>query len=312
MSENTQLAVHQSTQPRASALAVMASQFSVEPAKLLATLKATVFKGASDEEMLALVVVANSYKLNPLTKEIYAFPAKGGGIVPVVSVDGWTNMMNSHPQFDGFEHTFEHDEKGALISCTAIIHRKDRNRPIKVTEYLAECRRNTEPWKMEHRMLRHKALSQCVRVAFGFSGVHDEDEARDITPEVREIQKADMTAASVTVTAEVVADAAPKKRETTKKAEPKQEPKQDPAPEPKKTDELEPAGTTPAEGESLKETLLKSGLRDPLALAVKMVNQFGLSNATTFDEIPKDVQDSILADWNTALDAMIKISNATK
>jgi hypothetical protein len=58
-------------------------------------------------------------------------------------------------------------------------------RPVKVTEYLAECRRGTEPWKMEHRMLRHKALIQCSRVAFGFSGIVDDEEAvslRDVTP----------------------------------------------------------------------------------------------------------------------------------
>ena len=168
-----------------SALAVMASRFSVEPAKLLNTLKNTVFKNATDDELLALVVVANEYGLNPLTKEIYAFPAKGGGIVPVVSVDGWNNMANSHSQMDGMDFEFEHDDNGQLVSCTCIIYRKDRSRPIRVTEYLSECKRNTDPWKMEHRMLRHKALIQCSRVAFGFSGIVDEDEApvvRDVTP----------------------------------------------------------------------------------------------------------------------------------
>jgi phage recombination protein Bet len=163
----------------------MASRFNVDPRKLHDTLKATVFKSASDEELLALVVVANEYGLNPLTKEIYAFPAKGGGIVPVVSVDGWNNLANSHPQMDGMEFEFEHGDKGELISCTCIIYRKDRSKPIKVTEYLSECKRQTDPWKMEHRMLRHKALIQCSRVAFGFSGVVDEDEApgmRDVTP----------------------------------------------------------------------------------------------------------------------------------
>jgi hypothetical protein len=34
---------------------------------------------------------------------------------------------------------------------------------------------------MPKRMLRHKALIQCARVAFGFSGIFDEDEARDIS-----------------------------------------------------------------------------------------------------------------------------------
>jgi len=34
-------------------------------------------------------------------------------------------------------------------------------------------------------MLRHKALIQAVRVAFGFSGIYDEDEAQRIAkPEV--------------------------------------------------------------------------------------------------------------------------------
>jgi phage recombination protein Bet len=178
--QNQQLAVPTPlTKP--SALAIMGSRFNVDPAKLNSTLKNTVFKGASDEEMLALVVVANEYGLNPLTKEIYAFPAKGGGIVPVVSVDGWNNMANSHPQMDGMEFEFDHAANGSLVSCTCIVYRKDRSRPIRVTEYLSECRRSTDPWKMEHRMLRHKALIQCVRIAFGFSGVHDDDEAREIT-----------------------------------------------------------------------------------------------------------------------------------
>lgn len=175
-------------QPKQSALAVMAGKYNVEPAKLLETLKNTVFRGASNDELLALVVVSNEYGLNPLTKEIYAFPAKGGGIVPVVSIDGWLRMMNDHPQFDGIDYEFEHDD-GKLISCTSVIYRKDRAHPTRVTEYLAECRRNTEPWKMERRMLRHKATIQGARVAFGFSGITDEDEAaatpgleRDVTP----------------------------------------------------------------------------------------------------------------------------------
>ena len=162
----------------------MASRFNVEPAKLLATLKSTVFKGASDDELMALCIVANEYGLNPMTKEIYAFPAKGGGIVPVVSVDGWINIINSHPQMDGLDFEMEVDAQGAPVSCTAIIYRKERSRPIKVTEYYSECKRGTDPWKMAHRMLRHKALIQCARVAFGFSGIYDEDEARDIIRDV--------------------------------------------------------------------------------------------------------------------------------
>jgi phage recombination protein Bet len=165
----------------------MANALNVEPNKLLETLKATVFQKATNEELLALVVVANTYGLNPLLKEVYAFPAKGGGIVPVVSIDGWISMTNRQPNLDGIE--FEMPEDGS--SCTCIIHLKGRSKPVKVTEYLSECSRQTEPWKaMPKRMLRHKALIQCARIAFGFSGIQDEDEAKvtaaiDITPKPR-------------------------------------------------------------------------------------------------------------------------------
>jgi phage recombination protein Bet len=173
-------------QPKTSALNIMGARLNVDPIKLMATLKATVFKGASDDELLALVVVANEYHLNPLTKQIYAFPAKGGGIVPVVSIDGWVAMVNNHPAMDGMEFEEHYSDEGKLDSITCKLWRKDRNRPISVTEHLSECRRASDPWKMEHRMLRHKALMQCARYAFGFSGVTDEDEAVD-TPGLRNV-----------------------------------------------------------------------------------------------------------------------------
>jgi len=143
---------------------------------LIETLKRTAFKAqVNDDQMYALMVIAKQYGLNPWTKEIYAFPDKGG-IVPIVGVDGWMRIINSHPQFDGME--FEQNEE----SCTCIIYRKDRNHPTKVTEFMAECRRsNAGPWQTHpRRMLRHKALIQAARMAFGFAGIYDEDEAERI------------------------------------------------------------------------------------------------------------------------------------
>ncbi|MGB3813994.1 MAG: recombinase RecT [Shinella sp.] len=167
----------------------MADKYGLQPAEFTATVRSTCGMGkASAEEFAAFIMVAKEYDLNPLLKEIYAFPAKGGGIVPIVSIDGWVNLINSHPACDGFEFEFEHTENGDLVSCTCRMYRKDRGRPVSVTEYLAECVRSTDPWKMKHRMLRHKAMIQAARYAFGFSGVYDEDEGskiadmRDVTP----------------------------------------------------------------------------------------------------------------------------------
>lgn len=144
---------------------------------LIETLKATAFKGqVSDAQMTALMVVANQYGLNPWTKEIYAFPDKNNGIVPVVGVDGWARIINSHPQFDGMD--FEQDDQ----ACTCVIYRKDRSHPIKVTEFMAECKRSgIGPWSSHpKRMLRHKAMIQCARIAFGYGGIYDQDEAERI------------------------------------------------------------------------------------------------------------------------------------
>jgi phage recombination protein Bet len=170
--------------------------YSVEPAELMANLKATVFKGGnqaiSDAHMMQLLLISNQYGLNPWTKEIYAFPSNGG-IQPIVGVDGWTKIINSHPQLDGVEFDFGGEFKqGGDGFVTCIIHRKDRSYPIKVTEYLAECMGSSAPWRsFPRRMLRHKALIQAARLAFGFSGIVDPDEyergeynadPKDVTP----------------------------------------------------------------------------------------------------------------------------------
>jgi phage recombination protein Bet len=180
------------TQPKASALALMAARCQVEPAKLHSTLKNTVFKGASDDELLALVVTANTYQLNPLLKELYAFPKKGGGIVPLVGLDGWLKIANRQPNYDGMEvEVFGDGPKPTHATCC--IYLKDRAHPVTITEYFSECQRNTDPWnQMPRRMMRNKAIIQGIRVAFGVGGIHDEDEAAEIAaaPEPRNVTPA--------------------------------------------------------------------------------------------------------------------------
>lgn len=195
-------------QKRVSLVETFANKLGVEPGKMLDTLKATAFRQKGDtvisnEQMMGLLIVANQYDLNPWTKEIYAFPDKANGIVPVVGVDGWSRIINSHPQADGFE--FRYSDKLAEIEladekepkprpcpewCEVVIRRKDRATPIVVREYLDEVYRHPfkgqygyspGPWQSHtKRMLRHKTLIQGARIAFGFAGIYDEDEASRI------------------------------------------------------------------------------------------------------------------------------------
>jgi phage recombination protein Bet len=168
-----------------SLLAKFGEKYGVDPGKVYTTLCKTAFKDAkSPEQVLALLIVADQYSLNPFTKEIYAFPDKGGGVVPVVGVDGWNRISQQHPAYDGVEFTYAENivtpqgGKPCPEWIEAHVYRKDRAHPVVVREYLDECFRNTGPWNSHtKRMLRHKALIQGYRVAFGFHGIYDQDEA---------------------------------------------------------------------------------------------------------------------------------------
>ena len=146
------------------------------------TLVQTLFpkQNASMAEVLAFAKVARAYNLDPFLKQIYAFPNRGGGITPIVSVDGWYKIMNEHPQFNGCNVTFTEDENGP-VSATCAIYRKDREYPTQVTEYMAECNTGSPAWKKTpRRMLRHRAITQCIRIAFGVAGIHLPDEGQYI------------------------------------------------------------------------------------------------------------------------------------
>jgi RecT family len=107
----------------------------------------------------------------------------------MVSVDGWIRLMNEHPAFDGIEFEYTVDGKGGTTAIEAIIHRSDRKHPIKVMELMSECKGTTGPWsKSPSRMLRHRALIQGVRVAFGFSGIHAEGDEEVVEAQYREVQ----------------------------------------------------------------------------------------------------------------------------
>lgn len=187
-----------------SPLFALGARYQIDPGKLLGVLRNTVIRPTdkhtpTDEEVAAFCVVANQYQLNPFTREIHAF-ADRGGVVPVIGMDGWVTLVNRHEDYDGCEFEEHHDAEGRLHATTCTMYHRRRSKPVKVTEWLSECRRNSTPWTtMPHRMLRHKAYCQAARLAFGLAGVYDEDEARDILanrgplPEIQETASAEKT-----------------------------------------------------------------------------------------------------------------------
>lgn len=176
-------------------LAIMAIKNNLEPTQFLNTIKSTIMKPGKDgriatnEEIAAFLIVANKYNLDPFTNEIYAFPSKKGGIVPVVGIDGFVSMMNRNTDFNGMDIAFSEDEttmdgaKSCPQWCEVKIYRKGIEKPIVVREYLDEVYCPPKggypgPWQSHtKRMLRHKTIIQGARVAFGITGIYDPDEA---------------------------------------------------------------------------------------------------------------------------------------
>lgn len=172
------------------AIEKLASRLDLSKEVLMDCLQKTAFSLCKEPaQFVAACVVANTYGLNPLLKEMYAFPGKSGGVVPVVSIDGWIKLVNRQEDFNGVEIIENKEESGQenksgtkVESVTVKFYMKHREHPVVVTEYMAECFDGTkEPWKRwPRRMLRHKAYIQGARLAFGFGGIYDEDEASRI------------------------------------------------------------------------------------------------------------------------------------
>jgi phage recombination protein Bet len=161
-----------------SLIATMADRYGIGTDQFFETIQQTIMPSAATKaQTAAFLIVCNRYGFDPFLRQIYAFPTKGGGIVPVVGVDGWLDIMNSNPQYDGDEY-LEIREGGKLIGATVTIYRKDRSRPLIHSEYFEECKRNTDPWtNMPRRMMKNRTYVQAIRRAFGVAGIMDPEEA---------------------------------------------------------------------------------------------------------------------------------------
>ena len=84
-----------------------------------------------------------------------------------ITIEGCSKLINTHSQFNGLVFNQADtliDGVPEWIECS--IFRRDRIMPITVREYFIEVRRDQDIWrKMPRRMLRHRALQQCIRLA---------------------------------------------------------------------------------------------------------------------------------------------------
>lgn len=142
--------------------------------ELYGILKNTIMPKATNEEMAAFALVCSSYKLNPLTREVYAFPTKTGGIMPMIGIDGWLKIAHQHADYAGMAWTEGIEEDGDRWCECTVWKKSTPEHPVTIREYLSECKQNTPVWAQRpKRMLRHRATIQAIRYALGISGVAD-------------------------------------------------------------------------------------------------------------------------------------------
>jgi hypothetical protein len=117
--------------------------------------------------ILVLLRTMQSLHLDPLCEEIGFTQFEDGQWQVLITIEGCSKLLNQHPQFNGLVFNQADtliDGVPEWIECS--IYRKDREVPTTVREYLTEVRGENSIWqKMPRRMLRHRALQQCVRLA---------------------------------------------------------------------------------------------------------------------------------------------------
>lgn len=121
--------------------------------------------------LLHLLKLVKLHQLNPVTEEVALAEYANHEWQAFIGINGWITLINRHPAFRGLSFNESFDENCALptwIECS--IYRSDRDIPTTIREYFCEVRAESETWKkMPRRMLRHKALTQCARLAFGIN-----------------------------------------------------------------------------------------------------------------------------------------------
>jgi hypothetical protein len=117
--------------------------------------------------ILTVLRMMQSLHLDPLLEEIGLAQYEDGQWHVFITIEGCAKLLNQHPQFNGLLFNQANtliDGVPEWIECS--IYRKDREVPTTVREYYIEVRGENTIWqKMPRRILRHRALQQCVRLA---------------------------------------------------------------------------------------------------------------------------------------------------
>ena len=149
-------------------VALTSQQLDLEQDELHAWIDMQVM--APKQTLLALLRLARANGLDPLKEEVALALYNDTHWQAYITVEGYSKILNHHPAFDGIVFNQSEDNtNGVPIWMECTIYRKDRSVPIVVREYFEEVKGDQAIWqKMPRRMLRHRVMQQCARLAVGW------------------------------------------------------------------------------------------------------------------------------------------------
>ena len=164
--------------------------------EMVDTIKATVAKGATDEELLMFLSIANQKGLNPFLKEIW-FVKMGDESAIMTSRDGLKKLAEREPTFkkcqsvavhenDEFEmewvmgeimnitHKFKQNDRGEIIGAYAVLKTTDFDNYATYVSFKEYYQKNKPIWRSyPSAMIRKVAESDVYKRFADANGVND-------------------------------------------------------------------------------------------------------------------------------------------
>lgn len=163
------------------------------------TIRNTVAKGASDNELKMFLHLSQTYGLDPFAKEIWFIKA-GGQPVIMTSRDGYLKIANNDKGYegmvsdvvyegdafqktvDGVSHTYGVGKRGGILGAYALVYKQGTRFPAYVFAPFRDYNKGNNVWRQyPHAMILKVAESMALKRAFSLSGLvtREEIDAQD-------------------------------------------------------------------------------------------------------------------------------------
>ena len=165
------------------------------PPEMVETIKATVAKDATDEELYMFLSIAKQYDLNPFMKEIW-FTKMQGQVAIMTSKDGYKKLAERKPNFrkcqsmavyenDEFEmevvmgevmnitHKFKQKDRGNLIGAYAVLKTTDHDNYVSYVNFREYDRKNSIWKKYPTAMIKKVAENDVYKNFADVNGLND-------------------------------------------------------------------------------------------------------------------------------------------